>query len=244
MIILLVLPLSLVSCDKDDKDEEPKENTDMSGLGNNGGSPTGSKFQFPQGIELIGEISGNYTYSYPELYSATIVSTYKKTNLQTKAAYTKSDAVEANVYQGSGGLVTVVFQLKNTRSQAVQVVFPAGLLVESVSGAYQNGLLVKKTTVTIPANDILNVVINMYCCNSDRDASDSDAVYKWPIITNNIELHKLFEAAKNKKINVEEYATSQMTVSFELAAIVQDVVWEITEKTEGFRDCKVNCVKE
>lgn len=225
LIILLFVPL-VWSCEKESTGEELKENSNFAGLGSNEDSPAGSKFQFPEGIELVGEISGNYYYNNPEEYVVK----------NDETIFVRSQPVESNLKQGSGGLVSVLFQLKNTKNQATRVVFPAGMILESMTNEYQNGLLVKKTEVSVPANSTRNIIIDMYCCNAGRSASDGGAVYKWPIVTSNPELQKLLNAAAKKRINLEEYSFDEMGEYFGFATIVQTVVWIITERTEGFTE--------
>ena len=242
-MIALVLPLFTISCDKNLEEDGPLT-SEMSGLGDNEGSPSGIIFKFPDGIELIGDISGDFTsvnmWNWESEQMSLLLRSAENKQIKTRnpqaGIQLRTTPIACDIHQGSGGLVSVLFNLKNTKNQAGTVEFPAGLLIESASGEYQNGLLVKKTSVVVPANGTLAVGLDMYCCNLSRHASDNDAVYKWPVITNNAELKKLFEAAKGKRINREEFTYTDVMDYYICTSTVQSIVWGITEGSEGFTE--------
>ena len=247
-VTLLCSMFMLSSCSKKDdvegNDEDPvdlieDEAGGISGLGDNGGNLGGVTFVLPEGIDVVGKIMGfsenntssgiNSSTSFPK--SEILVNRMNETqtsSLRASAAY--------DVIIGSGGLVTVKISLKNTTSNKIVVNFPAGLIFESISGAYQNGILMKKCKATVPANKTYDVVLHLYCGNLSRHVSDPSAEYKWPIRTNSASLMELCDLLKNKKINYEEYSGLGQLQYIILIITVQTVVWDISDDDEGLSD--------
>ena len=244
MYLLLSVALLLSSCKKDDLDdfdENPVDLTEdsageISGLGDNGGNLGGTTFVLPEGIEVVGKVMGfsenstssgvNSSTSFPK--SEILVNRMNETQTTSLRASTAYDVII-----GSGGLVTVKISLKNTTSDKIVVNFPAGLIFESVSGEFQNGILMKRCKATVPANKTYDVVLHLYCGNLSRHVSDPSAEYKWPIRTNSARLMELCELLKNKKINYEEYSGLGIIQYFVVIITVQSVVWDISDSDEG-----------
>lgn len=238
----VALPLVIASCGSDDDEEETMPLTEeLTGLGDNAGSPTGTVYKLPTGIELTGQVLGSFNISYGTRAEQEIAARYDnllpKQRTQQSGVQTRAEYTTVSTVVGSGGLVSICLILKNTTSSSITVDLPAGMLIESASGEYQNGLLVKKATFVIPANSTTPVGVYMYCCNLGRHASGIDAVYKWPpVITNNVDLNKLIDAVKNKKINYEEFTSANISEYYTNKSPIQSIVWDITDDGTGFTD--------
>ncbi len=130
------------------------------------------------------------------------------------------------------GFVTLSVKLRNTASAEATVVFPAALIVKSVTGECQHGVLIKKVTVNIPAGSDYNVALIMYCGNSSRDVAGSSDEYVWGVVSNAAPLLELCEMVKNKKINIEEFDPSSSadkdTYDGQLF-MLQAAVWSVTD---------------
>lgn len=149
------------------------------------------------------------------------------------AGVTISGIITGNGYdeydeeRGSGGLVQLSFIIKNARSTNVDVVFPQGLTTQNTTSEYQNGILAKQTSVTVPAQDSVYLHLLFYCLNVSAHASDASAIYNIGPITTIEAFKPLFEVCKNKKINIEQYGSK--TDKYESASsLVQSIVWCIT----------------
>jgi hypothetical protein len=237
-IIMLAVCTLIVSCEKKDGNDIDDEYTgkeqpgNIPGFGENGGSIAGQAFQLPAGLEFAGDIMG---YDDADAYTPRSASAIidKRTAYQPvlnnpESIGTRTGA--ANVSLGSGLLVTILIPLKNTTSNRIDVEFPAGLIFESSSGRYQNGILLKKTKATVPANSTYYVSLHLYCGNASRSASSPSAHYLRPVVTNSELLLYLCGLVKNKKINIEENQGMLNIANYVMMAFqLQQIVWKVTD---------------
>lgn len=251
-IVLLLLSgiFVLNACSKGDKVPEDNPMPELvkdtagkiPGLGNNGKEELGGNpFKLPQGIALEGEIKGGSLLSTisisgtsaAEAFAAAIPENKRMSVLTASslrsATSTNTEQITFKDIRGSGALVTVVFRLKNTTTSEKTVTFPAGLVIKSNSGKYQNGLLIKKTTYTVPANTTKLMMLVMYCGNMSLSASSSGETYTFAVITNSASLHDLFNRVKNKKINIEQFELKDFETYFGIQTALQTIVWNVTE---------------
>ncbi len=235
--ILLALPLLLASCGGDDDKKTPdggETSGNIPGLGNTGGELAGTPFTLPTGVTLTGEITGNGRTSdyWNDVHSYRF--TQKDCTAVTMTSSPKTRAEEAATgHFGSGfGFVTLRIPLNNGNDSPTTVTFPAALIMRSLSGDTQHGVLIKKATVTIPAHTDYILNLAFYCGNEDRAAAWGDDQYMWGVVSNAAPLLDLCERVKNKKINIEEYDPAKPedreTYNSHLF-MLQAAVWEVTD---------------
>jgi hypothetical protein len=237
---MMMTAIMFASCDKE-KDEPLEEYTgdeipgEISGFGENGGDVKGGAFTLPDGVTFDGDI-----YGYDESGDYETLSGTPKIDLLSKRLAANPDdvvtraSVKADVTLGSGGLVTVLIPLKNASSQAKGVEFPAGLIFESASGEYQNGILIRKTKATVPSGGrTYYVVLQLYCGNASRHASDSQAQYLRPVVSDSPLIRYLCGLFVNRKINYEENSSILEQLNYVIMVLrIQMIVWKVTDNGE------------
>lgn len=152
--------------------------------------------------------------------------------IEVKAADNDVDQTAESVrdnYYGSGCFVVNELKISNTGDQKVALVLPAGLMVQSGSSDYQNGLLVKDVTLTLKANETITIFLNMYCLNASAHASDLDASYGICGICDIEAFKPLFNVCEEKKVNIEEYKTLGILKYYSATLTIQEIVWAITQ---------------
>lgn len=251
MMCVMNAMVLFTSCEKvDNVDYLPGE---IPGLGDAIGELTGTPYSLPLGVELTTDIYGgaewhdyftpamNYT-AFPARVAKRGKELPSKADKVTRAAL-NDEAV--TVYRGSGyGYVDLYLSLHNTNSNTTTVEFPAGLILENVEGYCQNGVLLKKTVVQIPANGEMMLSLSFYCGNAHKGAAGSYDQYVLGVVTDAAPLIELCERVKNKKINIEEYDATSETDYYEYYAIVdmlQDIVWNVTDY-EGLTEEDINYI--
>lgn len=138
-------------------------------------------------------------------------------------------AITDDMY-GSGLFIIVTLKIKNASDKAQTVTLPAGLLMQSSNGNYQNGILVKDVDIRVKAEASREVTVRFYCLNSSLHGSDVDATYSpFAYVTNVTAFQPLFNVCEEKKINVEEYASIGILKYYTACGIVQEIVWAITK---------------
>jgi hypothetical protein len=240
VIVMMAVCAVCFSCAKKEDDivdeytgnEQPGQ---IPGFGKDGGSIAGKTFELPGGLEFAGEIMGygegaDYETTRSAVSKIDRLAACLPTLLDEESVSTRA-TVKADATRGSGGLVTVLIQLKNTASSKIDVEFPAGLIFESATGKYQNGILLKRVKVTVPSGgNTYNVVLHLYCGNAERSASDASAKYLRPVVTNSELLLYLCGLVRNKKINIEENQGLLDQINYLVMVIrLQTIVWKVTD---------------
>ena len=251
-VSLMFMGCFLLSCEKNEPTgggETPPATSDYApgeipGLGNAEGELTGTPYLLPEGVELLQELEGGgyWTDYFSPLWDYAAAPQRKA--LARKALPEKTPSkVAANediVYRGSGtGYVDILVNLANNNSSATVVEFPAGLILENVSGNCQNGVLLKKVKVEIPAGGTVRICLSFYCGNLSRSSAHGGDVYTWGVVTDAAPIIELCNLLKNKKINIEEYnPTSQVDYNYYdyIVDDLQSIVWKITDSTYGLND--------
>lgn len=242
---LLLANLCFMSCSNDDDERVTIVNDvpgQISGLGNNRGELTGTKFTLPDGITLKGNIVG-YWVSDNSL-SLVINGLYEDqptlrdsdTDLDLLYRYMKNYKGEQyDIALGAGYAVPVIFTLENTTSKNRNVTLPAGLIVKSKNFEAQYGLLVKKVEFTVPANDDIVVLLYMNCCHLGIPAPEDNNIMEWGVITNSSLLVEICDMVKDKKINYEEFGSYTRTY-FDQVYYIQERVWDLTDRGSTLTD--------
>jgi hypothetical protein len=189
------------------------------GLGLNTGSEVqGAPYNLPDGISLKTDIYGaNSSNLHSENYYSMVTS---PSNGHDKVV-------------GSGYPVTLIVELVNTNSYDKEVVFPAGLIVTSKrsDGLYkiQNGILLRETKVSVPANSSsYKVILVLYCVNLGIPDAWGGSIFDGWVVTNSALLQDLIKRLENKKINVEEYTSATESKYNEIYKRLSTIVWSIT----------------
>jgi len=210
-MILSMIAVGNSSCNKPDKDttvpgnEKPGQ---IPGMGNAGGVPQGEAFKLPAGISLKGDIVGN------------------------------EDGVSGQdcVFDGQGFNVVVKIKLhRDTGKSPIEVVFPAGLVITTVSEGFQHGLLIEKVLVTLPpvpagsGGSDCQVSLMMLCLNAARKPSSASATYKFATITNSPLIKDFIKKLSGKKISFSAYPSGNNDDYFFNEDFIQEALWNITD---------------
>lgn len=176
------------------------------GLGDDPGEPEGSPFTLPPGVTVSGTVFG--------------------------ANDVTSDCGNGAPGNGSGVYVQVCVPVRNSTGGPVEVVFPPGLIVVSAAEGFQNGLLVERVVVTVPATppgpggppdggtdpDAHVVPLFTYCLNESQNPNDTGTPYKLGPVTSDAALKDLLRLLEGKRIDTEDDVD-----------VVQDAIYSITE---------------
>lgn len=218
------------------------------GLGNTDGDPTGVPYELPHGFELGGAITGFDGKITRGLSNGSKV---KGVNLPIQVLLTRNDASN-RIAVGSGyENVRLLVKLKNTLNQKNSIVFPAGLVVKSRSGNYQNGLLIKKTKeVVFQPDEDKEIILDMYCANAYKSASSVSEEYDMFVISDASPVWDLIHSVADRVINWEElpsYSKEDFARLYDdlshfhsllalyqsyyqyLGNVLQKIVWQITD---------------
>ncbi len=214
---------------------------EIPGLGETEGELTGTPFVLPKGASLVGKING---YAGREIYPERFFNSRKFANRQIETDLNRQTTnTQAEIMVGSGGIVEVAIELKNTTNEKVVVKFPARLVLkaEPVNGRteFQNGILLKDTQVVLPPNKTTIVALTMYCANAERLSSSRRAEYKWTVISNSAPLVDLTNRLVDKKINFEEYTKDEMYADggyYDITYELQMILWYFTDNLEELQE--------
>ena len=238
--MMLVAVLMFSACGGDDPEPEPEPEPQIvedipgsiAGLGETTGDLTGTPYQLPQGIELAAKIWGGYNaanYARASAFDKTMIPENYFEQFETKTILTRAgETIAQDTIMGSGTWVHLLIPFKNITSSPIIITLPAGLIAKSVSGICQNGVLLKKVTIRIPANSICGVYLYMYCGNSHRDPSYSYEEYVFSVISNSSLIVDLCNRLKNKRINIEEYPDDKTQYN-SYKSKLQSILWDLTD---------------
>ena len=182
MFLFIAIPfICLTSCESDSLG-------DIEGMGDNTGKlQVKEPFTFPQGVLLLGDVTGA---ANPGLKSTGL-----KSAIDTKSTVS---------FYGSGRYVRLQLTLLNTRDYARTVFFPKGLVWRCNNGGYQNGLTCQTTWVCIPANTSRNINIDVYCANANLLSNPTlSTTYQILGVTTSKTMWKLLDLIGWKRINFE-----------------------------------------
>ena len=139
---------------------------------------------------------------------------------------------------GSGLFVIVTLVLENTSSSDQTLLLPRGLLIQSAESSYQNGILVKDVEIPFKAKEQRVVSVRFYCLNASAGGSSSSAVYGIGYVTNIPAFEPLFNVCENKKLNINQYKSSNILSYYGACTTVQEIVWAIT-KGKTFTEAEI-----
>ncbi|WP_158703126.1 hypothetical protein [Allosphingosinicella vermicomposti] len=107
---------------------------------------------------------------------------------------------EPPVEYGSGDLVQLCLEFRNTTGKPVTVDFPPGLIMESETTDTQHGMLIQRASIVVPAKPVSYNLLYLYCLNNSRSGSAPSSRYRVGPVTEEKDFLELFDLLKNKKI--------------------------------------------
>lgn len=184
-LLLLCSALSF-SCTKDISFIPALPKSNIPGMGTAGGDLQGTPFIFPEGIEILGQISG---YDYNTGHPCQVIG--------------KSPFVHI--------ILSMLYHGPDT-----SFILPAGITFKSLSEEDQNGILIQKETLHFTTGDTCTTVINLFCINASRHASNADSRFSIGPVTNAPSMLELIDLLKHKRIADD-------------IGIVQGIVWDVSD---------------
>jgi hypothetical protein len=213
LIVIIVIVLGFVACQKEDESESPGN---IKGMGFTPGNlEVKAPFVTPAGITIIGEISG---LSSPS----------------TKSGEVKSAKGLNGFYPlfGSGGLVKLKLTLLNASDVRKTVFFPKGLLWQCNTSTFQHGILLQTTWICLEPNAQRTIVVDLYCVNYGISAPDHNGTYTILGVSSSEVINRLLKLISWRKINYEMICgnsdASKGPTYEQVTEKLQEVVWNLT----------------
>jgi hypothetical protein len=179
------------------------------GLGNNGGTPSGTQFVLPSYITVVGQITGGIQYE-------------KKMDVYDKESLLKNfksiyDSIGGYAIYGTGTYVDIVAKFASSLDHDTTLLLPAGLIFVDESGESQNGFILQNTYIPIQAHDTAWALTKAYCLNLSRHISYDTTIYKFSVVTDNSQLLEVVNIMKTKQPPIENESG------------VQSALWNISD---------------
>jgi hypothetical protein len=135
---------------------------------------------------------------------------------------------------GSGLLlVAVAVEIGNSGNQPVAVTIPSGFVFVSVSGEFQDGLLLDSLTVQVPAAGSVRLALSLYCLQGSRHAATTSAIYRADAVTTNPGLLAIVNLPRPRPV-----ANASNT-----AYVTQEALWEVTDGTGPLSATQLNLLR-
>lgn len=211
------------SCNKDDNNPADQSTTptltaSLSGLGEHGGSPSGTPYVLPSNLRVIGSMCGGYPQGYSHFFTGT-------KDIKNIDNYQATSPKIDYINSGVGTYVYVYMLLYNTSFVSFDYVFPGGLILcdsthgdTSSTDTTQSGLVVDEDTLHFPPDDTIGVCLRMFCLNA-HDGVPSGNPYTFSVVTNNEQLYRMVAILKGKS-SLEEHTGE-----------IQSYIWQVTDGT-------------
>ncbi|RZJ00012.1 MAG: hypothetical protein EON90_09230 [Brevundimonas sp.] len=168
----------------------PASTEDKPGIGESTALPVGEPFSLPEGLALETPIMG-WAPEDPE----------------------KCDEKYADESYGHGERVALCLIFRNTSGRPIIVDLPPGLVFISRSDKAQNGLLVQRIRIEVPAGERYFAPVMMYCLNSPRHPSGTTDEYDLGPINTHPAFAELFSLLEGRDISREESGWIQTFVN-------------------------------
>ena len=163
---------------------------DRPGLGRSTAAPQGSAFALPNGISLEEPVHG---YSPEDPF--------------------KCDDKYRNESYGHGDLVKLCLIFRNTTNGPITVTLPPGLIFVSQNTRTQNGLIVQRISIEVPAGERYFAPVLMYCANGPRQPSSTEDDYKVGPILDYADFRELFDMVEGREISRAEAGDIQVAIN-------------------------------
>lgn len=207
LAILLTGGSQLLSCKKNDKQEEPKQDTSIAkGFGYSQERPEGDALVLPQGVSIE---NPTHIRGYDE---------YQQELCDNKDPQTA---------KGIGHMVWICLPFRNNTNRPITITIPHGWVIISKKRTVdttfrtQNGILVVPVTVQLPPLAVFYQSLRMICLNSDRRFSTANDYFEAGPVTKNRVMLDLLELMNSKQISNDAHA-----------GLMQSIVWKTSEGKE------------
>lgn len=189
----------------DDDDDETPDYVSAKGFGDSEEEPEGTPFILPEGI--------------------TLENIYVRNHFDE----TDCDGKHLEGPRGRETLVPLCLVFRNNTNNPINVELPPGLIVVSENTKAQNGILIEKMNLEIPAEQDLYAPIRAHCLNDSRTIPGMGSDYKYKIgpITKYQPMLDLFDKLKTKKLITEDQNQNAT-----ITAKVQGLVWNLTHRAK------------
>lgn len=202
--------------------EDPETYGNIPGMGNTEGELQATSFDLPDGIELIGSITG--------LGDEANVAVSGESNFKS----TEGNQSNYPCYGSGGKWVKVVITMRNTSSNWRTVFFPRGLLFKVNNSGYQHAMLLQWVWKSIPPNQDVTFVLNLYCINKGLDGSSNHVNYDICGVSSSPIMLEFLSRIGWRKINYEHFNIvggdfKSTQVDYEIITEnLQEAIWTIT----------------
>ena len=188
-LLVSTLVFAVVACGGD-----KKSSTGPDGGPNPFDTPTGAVYQLPAGVAVQGKIVG-------------------------VGGDNGNGICQPTEKIGAGfGFVDICLTFSNSSAGPVTVVLPPELIFISKSTDTQNGAVVVRQTVVVPAGSDTTVAISIFCVNLARHAADAEDEYTIGPLSDNAGLREIATLVQGKQIDADD------------ALLVQSAVWEVSDE--------------
>ncbi len=219
-LIMVSSLILFVACQDDDtKVEETAGN--IPGMGNTPGDLEVSEYNLPEGLEIVGDISGILE---SESTVAQEYASLKATNTSSKRFY------------GCGGTyIQVQLTLKNNIERRRTCFFPPGLIFKVNNNDHQHAFNLCWTWFCFEPLETRTIVLYLFCINRGRTESLVNTVYEILGKTTSVNMKWLANRCNGKRMNWECFSHNK-TQSYlksgdtyeEVAGEMQEVIWALT----------------
>lgn len=226
LIIASIFALSFFSCSKTET-VITEEIGGIPGMGNAGGNVEISEaFVLPEGVELL-SVTGMEPSSI---------------DIQTSSAILKSGGCASGWY-GAGKNIQTRHRFRNNTDKPKKCYIPACSVYkceEEGNGAQsiQLGTNVQEVEVEIPAYSEKDCIVKLFCLNKDWLGSKPDMIYNCLGLLKSERMNEFANYLKPFPIGRENYCGSTIDDYDEAADMVQEMVWCITQGTQGLEEKK------
>jgi hypothetical protein len=222
LAVIVATSFAFTSCKKDKAETTPETpyvplptQWSMAGIGTHVGFPTGTVYQLPSNVTIIGSIRGGIQGKEVQLDKETY-----------KGPFSYKLLVDTNVY-GTGTYINLYAKLFNSLPTIYNLTVPGGLifcdsldLLDSV-GVYQKGFILQTVSIPLAAQDTTLVHIKAYCLNHTLSPSSYNAVYYIGPITNIPDLNTIVSIMAPKQYPYgNEYD-------------IQSIIWKVTDYNQA-----------
>ncbi|WP_158703125.1 hypothetical protein [Allosphingosinicella vermicomposti] len=173
--------------------------------------PKGRPFVLPAGVSIVQPIPGINMFEWEKCRN-------------------EDDGDNPPQEHGSGDSVQLCLEFRNTTGKPVTVDFPPGMIMESETTDTQNGMLVQRASIVVPAKSVHYSLLYMYCLNAPRGVSGPASRYRLGPVTEEKDFVELFELLKNKRIPAKlwDQPTNAAGAMFPANTMLQTAVSHLT----------------
>lgn len=159
------------------------------GMGTSKEAPVGTAFTLPTGLELELPLKG----------------------------YESEDPIDCDEKyedqaEGTGSDVALCLIFRNTTGAPITLVLPPGLIFVARDKGTQNGIIVQRIAVQIPAGGRYFLPLLSYCLNFDRDTSAPSDTFDVGPVTQYSDFQELFRLLETKQVKKKDYGNIQSIV--------------------------------